>query len=177
MQLLLQCHTRSLSLGHNNNNTKVKGQTLVINVLVPGEHLLLVLLCIILMQLRSLTIQRTRIVWLPQQTLQAQQHALDVVDGAPLVLEDVKADAAAEVNVGVVDGGLEEDCWWRVGVVGGEGEGELEREAGVGCFGRTADGGGPVHEVAVGVREGGDAGRGGEHEGHEFGLEAVWLSV
>ena len=36
----------SLSLYH--NNAKVKGETLVVDVLVPGEHLLLVLLGVVL---------------------------------------------------------------------------------------------------------------------------------
>lgn len=62
------------------------------------------------------------LVWLPKQALQTQQHALHVVHGAPLVLQDVETDTAGEVDVGVVDGGLEEDGGRRVGVVVGEGE-------------------------------------------------------
>lgn len=60
-----------------------------------------------------------------QETLQAQKHALDIVHGAPLVLQDIQANPAREVNVRVVDGGLEEDGWRRVGVVVREGKGEL----------------------------------------------------
>lgn len=106
------------------------------------------------------------LVRLPQKTLQTQQHALHIVNSTPLVLQDVETDAAAEVDVRVIDGRLEEDGGRRVGVVGRECEGELEGEAGVGCLRGADNGGGPVHEVAVGVGEGGDAGRGREHEGH-----------
>ena len=113
------------------------------------------------------------LIWLAQQTLQAQQHALHIVDCAPLVFQDVETDAAAEVDVGVVDGCLEENGGWRVRVVWREGEGELEGQARVGRFRGADDGGGPGHEVAVGVGEGGDTRCGGEHEGHKFRLQAV----
>lgn len=108
-----------------------------------------------------------------QETLQAKKHALDIVDGTPLVLEDVEADTAREVEVGVVDWGLEEDGRGRVGVVIRESEGELEGEAFIGCLGRAYDCCCPREEVAVCVREGGDAGGWGEHQLHQFGLESV----
>lgn len=100
---------------------------------------------------------------LSEQTLQAQQHGLHVVDGAPLVLEDVEADAAAKIDVGMVYGCLEEDCGSRVGIVWWEGERELERQARVRCLCWADDSGGPVHQVAIGIGEGGDAGRGRHH--------------
>jgi hypothetical protein len=109
---------------------------------------------------------RNSLIRLPQQTLQTQQHALHIVDRTPLVLQDVQADSATEIDVWVVDGCLEEDSGWRVRVVWWEGEGELEGEARVGRFCGTDDGRGPMHEVAVGVGEGGDTGSRGEHEGH-----------
>jgi len=112
------------------------------------------------------------LVGLTQQALQAQQNTRNVVNGAPLVLEDVEADAAGKVDVGVVDWSLEEDSWGRVGVVIGECEGELQCEAFIGCLGRTSDGCRPREEVAVCVREGGDAGGGREHELHKLGLQA-----
>src|SRR4051794_21213083 len=108
-----------------------------------------------------------------QETLQAKKHALDIVDGTPLVLEDVEADTAREVEVGVVDWGLEEDSWGGVGIVIRKSEGELEGETLVGCLGRADDCCCPREEVAVCVREGGDAGGWGEHELHQFGLESV----
>lgn len=64
--------------------------------------------------------QVNSLVGLAQQTLQAEEDGLDVVGGCPLVLEDVQADAAREVKVGVVDGRLEEHRWWCVGVVVGK---------------------------------------------------------
>ena len=71
----------------------------------------------------------------------------------------------------MVDGCFEEHGRWTVRVIGGEAEGELEVEALVRSVGGSRDGRGPIEQVAVGVREGGDAGRGGEHELHQFGLE------
>lgn len=107
-----------------------------------------------------------------QQALQAEQYARHVVYGAPLVLEDVETDAAGEVDVRVVDGCFEEDGWRRVRVIVRELEGELESQAFVGSFGWAGDGSCPGEEVAVCVGEGGDAGRGREHELHELSLQA-----
>lgn len=72
----------------------------------------------------------------------------------------------------MVDGSFEEHGRRRVRVVIGEGERELEGEALVGGLGRAGDGRRPGEQVAVRVREGGDAGRGRQHELHQFGLEA-----
>ena len=57
------------------------------------------------------------LVRLAQQALQTQQHSTNVVDSAPLVLEDVQTDTAREVDIGVVDGCLEEHRWRAVRVV------------------------------------------------------------
>ena len=118
------------------------------------------------------------LVRLAQQALDAQQHTLSVQSRAPRALlalsaglQDVEADAAAHVNVGVVDRGLEEDFRRSVRVVGREGEGELEGERVVWCVGWAKQGCVPVGEVGCG--EGRDAGCGRGHEGHEFGLQAV----
>ena len=72
------------------------------------------------------------LVGLSEQTLQAQQHSANIVDGAPLVFEDIKADSAAEVDVGVVDGRLEEDRGRGIGISGAELHAELEDEIFVG---------------------------------------------
>lgn len=118
------------------------------------------------------------LVRLAQQALDAQEHALGVQGGAPCTLlalpaglQDVEADAAAHVDVGVVDGRLEKDFWRGVRVVCREGEGQLEGERVVWGVGGAEQGCVPVGEV--GCREGGDAGCGRGHEGHEFGLQAV----
>ena len=134
---------------------------------------------------RAVVIVRTRrcvfmrghclLVRLAQETLQTQQDALHVINGAPFVLEDVQTDAAGEVDVGVVDGGLEEDGRRGVGIVVGEGEGELQVQALVRCLGRASDGRCPGEQVAVGVGESGDAGRGLDHELHQLGLQAICM--
>ena len=118
------------------------------------------------------------LVRLAQQALDAQKHALSVQRRTPRALlalssrlQDVEADAAAHVDIGVVDRGLEEDFWQGVRVVCWEGEGELEGERVVGRVGGAEQGCVPVGEV--GCREGGDAGGGRGHESHEFGLQAV----
>jgi hypothetical protein len=118
------------------------------------------------------------LVRLAQQALNAQKHALSVQRRAPRALftlpgglQDVEADAAAHVDVRVVDRGLEEDFGRGVRVVCREGEGELEGERVVGRVGGAEQGCVPVGEVGCG--EGGDAGCGRGHEGHEFGLKAV----
>lgn len=96
---------------------------------------------------------------LAQQALQAQQHRADIIHRAPLILQNIEADAAREVDVGVVDGRLEQHDRRRVRVVGREVEGQFEGEGGVGCGLGAVDGRGPGRHVFVGG-EGGDA-RGG----------------
>lgn len=114
-----------------------------------------------------------RLVWLAEQRLQAEQHALYIVHGAPLVAQDIQADAAGEVDIGVVDRRLEENGRRRVGIVVGECKGQLEYQALVRGLGRTGDGRGPGQEVAIGVREGRDAGGGRQHELHQLRLQTV----
>lgn len=162
---------------------------LVVQILVAGEDVALEFFLVRVPQLGGLGVERARaarvrigisliwgagflLVWFAQQALQAEQYARHVVYRAPLVLEDVETDAAGEVDVRVVDGGFEKDGGRRVGVVVRELEGELEDQALVGCFGWAGDGSCPGEQVAVGVGEGGDAGRGGEHELHELSLQA-----
>lgn len=175
-----------------NEQKGIKSKNLFIfQILVPGEDVALEFRLVRVPKLGCLGVQGARtgsmlglmevmgdvrgcvLVRLAQQALQAEQNTRYVVDGAPLVLEDVEADAAGEVDVGVVDRSLEEDCWGRVGVVVGECEGKFESEALVGSLGRTGDGCCPREEVSVCVREGGDAGRGREHELHKLSLQAV----
>lgn len=67
---------------------------------------------------------------------------------------------------------LEQDRWWGVGVVAWECERQLEGQLGVGGVFWAFDRGAPGEEVAIGGWEGGNAGGGGGHELHEFGLES-----
>lgn len=117
------------------------------------------------------------LVRLSEQALQTDKHALHVVDGTPLVLQNVQADAAREVEVGVVDGRLEEHGRRRIGIVAGERERELQFQAVVGSVGRPGDGRRPREKVAICVREGGDPRGGREHQLHEFGLKAEHRAV
>lgn len=84
-----------------------------------------------------------------EEALQTQQDRLDIVCRRPLVLEDIQADAAGKVDVGVVDGGLEEHSRRCVWVVCRESEAELEGQASVWCSIGAFDGGGPREQVAV----------------------------
>ena len=85
-----------------------------------------------------------------QETLQTKKHSLDVVCSGPLVLQDIQANTAREVKVGVVDGCLEQDCRRRIRIVVGERECELEGQASVGCAVRALDGSRPRQQVAIG---------------------------
>ena len=87
--------------------------------------------------------QRNVLIRLPQQTLQAQQHAHDVQHGTPLLLEDVQADPARKIDVGMIDGRLEDDVRRRVGVRGREIEAQLEGQVGVGRVGGAGQRGRP----------------------------------
>lgn len=83
------------------------------------------------------------LIWFSQKALQAQQHALDIVNRAPLILEDIQTDPSGEIDVGVIDGGLEEHRRRRVWVVRGEFKRELEGQFGVGGVVWATDGGSP----------------------------------
>lgn len=113
------------------------------------------------------------LVGLAQETLQAQEHALDIVHCAPLILQNIQADSAGEVDVRVVDGGLEEDGGRRVRVVVREGKGELQRQSFIGRLRRAGDSPRPGKEVAIGVGEGRDTGRGRHHKLHQLSLQAI----
>ena len=69
---------------------------------------------------------RNLLVGLAEQALQTQENGLDVIGRSPLVLQDIQADSSREVDIRVVDWGLEENSRSCVGVVGRESEGELE---------------------------------------------------
>lgn len=113
------------------------------------------------------------LVRLAQQALQAQQHALHVIDSAPLVLQDIQAYATRKVDIRMVDGCLEEDGWWRIRIVRWEIEGELEGKVGIWSVVRAGDRCRPQQEVFRVVGEGRDAWSGGHHELHELCLEAT----
>jgi len=61
-----------------------------------------------------------------QQCLNAEQHGANLQRGRPLVLEDVEADAAQLVDVGVVNARQEAHLGRRHGVVGRQEQLQLE---------------------------------------------------
>ena len=91
--------------------------------------------------------QMNVLVWLPQQTLQAQQHALDIVDSTPFVLQDIQAYPPTEIDVWVEDRGLEQNRRWSVRIRRWKLKGELEGKGSVGCIRRAGDRGSPVEEI------------------------------
>lgn len=113
------------------------------------------------------------LVWFTEQALQAQENTLHIVHSTPLVFQDIQTDTSREVHVGVVNGGFEEDGWWRVRVIVREGERELECQALIRSLVGAADGGSPGSEVAISIRKCGDTGRRREHKLHQFRLEAM----
>ena len=95
----------------------------------PLHHLLhapVVLPPVGAVQPRGLGVGRRVRVGIAQQRLHRRQHGRDVVDRRPRLLQDVKADAAVGVDVGVVHLGDELDQRRAVGVLLGELERELE---------------------------------------------------
>ncbi|TVU05198.1 hypothetical protein EJB05_48352, partial [Eragrostis curvula] len=79
-----------------------------------------------------------------EKALDGEEDGADVVGRGPLVLEDVEADVAVDVDVGVEAGGVEPHLGRLVGVVGGEGEPEAVGGALVGGARGSRDGAHPV---------------------------------
>ncbi len=98
---------------------------------------------------------------------------MDVVCSGPLVLQDVQADSSGEVNIGVVDGGLEEDSRSRVRIVVRESEGEFEGKTSIGSFSRAFYSRSPRLEIAIGRRESRDARSRRGHKLHQLGLQSA----
>lgn len=104
---------------------------LVLDIAVSRKNLALELSGVLVPKLGSFAVEGGRIVGLSKQALEAKENSLDVIGGGPLVLEDVKANAAGEVEVGVVDGSLEQDGRRSVRVIRGESHGKFEGEASI----------------------------------------------
>ena len=83
------------------------------------------------------------LVWFTEQTLQAEENTLHIVDRAPLVFQDVQAYPSREVDIGMIDGRLEQNRWGGIGIVSGKGEAKLEVQARVRCLSGARDCGGP----------------------------------
>lgn len=76
----------------------------------------------------GVAVERRFVVGLSKQRLNRPQHRAGVVDGRPLLLEDVQADVAVLVDVGVVARGLELDSRGNARVVVRECDGEIVLE-------------------------------------------------
>jgi len=96
---------------------------------------------------------------------------LDIVNGAPFVLQDIEANTAREVDVGVVDWRFEEYGWRGEGICTREFEGELEAETCIWSAIWPINRRSPFHEVLI-IRKGGYARGGRHHERHQFCLQA-----
>lgn len=84
---------------------------------------------LVLPQLCRLAIERTLDIRVAKHTLDGEQHGANVVGRRPLLLEDIEADVAILVDVGVVAGRLEFDSGRSVRVVLGKRQRQLERQA------------------------------------------------
>ncbi len=98
---------------------------------------------------------------------------MDIVNCTPLVLQDVQAYPAAEVNVRVVDRCLEDHRRRAVRIVAREIEAEFEVEVCVGSIFWSDDGGSPMQHIPIGIGKGRDTGSRRHHECEKFRLEAV----
>ena len=122
-------------------------------------HPSVVLPSILVVEAAGLGVGRTGGVGIAQQALDAGEDGRDVVDGTPLVLQDVEADLAVVVDVGVEHLGEEADVGGLVGVVLGEFQDELERPALPRGVVGAEDDGLPHHDVVVHRRSGDARGR------------------
>lgn len=78
----------------------------------PGPGGALVLVPVRLVHVRDLRNQRIIRVWVTQQGADGQQHLGNSQSGAPLVLEDVEANAPVAVDVWMEHLGAECHLWW-----------------------------------------------------------------
>ena len=85
--------------------------------------------------------QRIVGVWITEERTDREEDLADGESGGPLGPQDVQADGAVGVNVGVINSSSEGHFGRLEGVVGGEVNGQEEHPALVGTVGRSHDGG------------------------------------
>jgi hypothetical protein len=105
-----------------------------------------------------------------EEALDGEEDGADVVGGGPIVLEDVEADVAVGVDVGVEAGGVEPHLGRLVRVLGVEGEPEAVGGALVSGAGGPGDGAHPVEDV-VPLRERRHARVAAHHQRHQLRLQ------
>ena len=131
-------------------NQQISASSLVDPALLDNlPHPPVVLPPIFVVKPAGLGVGRTGGVGIAQQTLDAGEDGGNVVDGTPLVLEDVQADLPVVVDVGVEHFGEEPDVRGLVGVVLGELQDQLERSALPRGVVGAEDDGLPHHNVVV----------------------------
>jgi len=86
--------------------------------------------------------------------LDRSQNGRDVVSGTPLILQNVQANAAIGVNIGMEHFGDELDNGSFVGVFLSEPERESERAIFEGGVVRSKNDGVPLHQIPIGGRTG-----------------------
>jgi hypothetical protein len=89
-----------------------------------------------------------------QETLQTQKNTLHIIHSTPLILQNVKADPARKVHIGVIDWGFKEDSGRCIRVIRRKGKGEFEHKVFIGCLGRSNNGCCPRQQIAVCVWKG-----------------------
>lgn len=92
-------------------------------------------------------VQRAIDVGFSEQALDGEQDGPDVIQGGPLVFQDVQADVSLGVHVGVVAGREELHCGRVVRVAAGELQRELIPQVFIYCAGCSMDGPHPFEKV------------------------------
>lgn len=110
----------------------------------------LVSLAVRLVEVGNLWHERVVGIWVGEHGADGEKHLGDGEGWAPLVPENVEADAAVAVDVGVVNLGGEGDLGGLEGVVGGEGDGEEEDTARIRRVAGAHDGCLPLEHVVAG---------------------------
>ena len=115
------------------------------------------------------------IIWIrsAEKGLNGEKDGPDLQSGRPVVLEDVKADTAKFVDVGMEDLGKKSDLGRRHGVVIGEEEFELEDAAFIRRLGGPMDLDVKVSQVFF-VRHGADTRNGFSHQPLSFLDDSFW---
>jgi hypothetical protein len=96
-------------------------------------------LLVLLPVVSDLLVQGVVQVWQRHQGLDGEQHGSNLQSWRPLVLQDVQADSAELVDVGVVDLRSEEHLWWDHWVLLWQEELAVKETALVWGLGRTSN--------------------------------------
>ena len=160
---MIPSNIRRKLLGH--------GVALVLMPIIPREHHLLELLSS-RPHGRGGWIQRRIQVRFIEKGLDGDQHCSHVVQGRPLVFQDIEANVSMGVNVRVETCCLKCDDWGDIRIPRRELEGEFELQSLVDCLLRSFDRRHPLEE-GVSFREGRDTLHTRQHQLHQLLLEPL----